>query len=83
MSYYLVTNELTKEFAIVESEIMQEIDGLIDEYGVQEVYYGQLNDDRNWDMLVEEEVKKGYRYVVLESETDDVWDFTMAGTFLS
>lgn len=83
MSYYLVTNELTKEFAIVESEIIQEIDELIDEHGVQEVYYGQLDDDRNWDMLVEEEVKKGYRYVVLESETDDVWDFTMAGTFLS
>lgn len=83
MSYYLVRNELTKEFAIVESEIMQEIDELIDEHGVQEVYYGQLNDDQNWDILVEEEVKKGYRYVVLESETDDVWDFTMAGTFLS
>ena len=83
MSYYLVTNELTKEFAIVESEIMQEIDGLIDEYGVQEVYYGQLKDDQNWDMLVEEEVKKGYRYVVLEIETDDAWDFAMAGTFLS
>ena len=72
MSYYLVRNELTKEFAIVESEIMQEIDELIDEHGVQEVYYGQLNDDQNWDMLVEEEVKKGYRYVVLEAETDDV-----------
>lgn len=83
MSYYLVRNELTKEFAIVESEIIQEIDGLIDEYEVQEVYYGQLKDDQNWDMLVEEEVKKGYRYVVLEAETDDVWDFAMAGTFLS
>lgn len=83
MSYYLVTNELTKEFAIVESEIIQEIDGLIDEYEVQEVYCGQLKDDQNWDMLVEEEVKKGYRYVVLEAETDDVWDFAMAGTFLS
>lgn len=78
MSYYLVRNELTKEFAIVESEIMQEIDELIDEHGVQEVYYGQLNDDQNWDMLVEEEVKKGYRYVVLEAETDDVWDFTLS-----
>ena len=33
MSYYLVRNELTKEFAIVESEIMQEIDELIDEHG--------------------------------------------------
>lgn len=78
MSYYLVRNELTKEFAIVESEIIQEIDGLIDEHGVQEVYYGQLNDDQNWDMLVEEEVKKGYRYVVLEIETDDAWDFTLS-----
>lgn len=78
MSYYLVRNELTKEFAIVESEIMQEIDELIDEHGVQEVYYGQLNDDQNWDILVEEEVKKGYRYVVLEAETDDVWDFTLS-----
>ena len=78
MSYYLVRNELTKEFAIVESEIIQEIDELIDEHGVQEVYYGQLNDDQNWDMLVEEEVKKGYRYVVLEAETDDVWDFTLS-----
>ena len=78
MSYYLVRNELTKEFAIVESEIIQEIDELIDEHGVQEVYYGQLDDDRNWDMLVEEEVKKGYRYVVLEVETDDVWDFTLS-----
>lgn len=78
MSYYLVRNELTKEFAIVESEIIQEIDELIDEHGVQEVYYGQLNDDQNWDMLVEEEVKKGYRYVVLEVETDDVWDFTLS-----
>ena len=48
MSYYLVRNELTKEFAIVESEIIQEIDELIDEHGVQEVYYGQLNDDQNW-----------------------------------
>ena len=83
MSYYLVRNELTKEFAIVESEIMQEIDGLIDEYRVQDIYFGQLDDDQNWDMLVEEEVKKGYRYVVLEAETDDVWDFAMAGTFLS
>ena len=46
--------------------------------GVQEVYYGQLNDDQNWDILVEEEVKKGYRYVVLEAETDDVWDFTLS-----
>lgn len=78
MSYYLVRNELTKEFAIVESEIIQEIDELIDEHGVQEVYYGQLNDDQNWDMLVEEEVKKGYRYVVLEVETDDAWDFTLS-----
>ena len=78
MSYYLVRNELTKEFAIVESEIMQEIDELIDEHGVQEVYYGQLNDDQNWDILVEEEVKKGYRYVVLEAETDDGWDFTLS-----
>ena len=78
MSYYLVRNELTKEFAIVESEIIQEIDELIDENGVQEVYYGQLDDDRNWDMLVEEEVKKGYRYVVLEVETDDAWDFTLS-----
>lgn len=78
MSYYLVTNELTKEFAIVESEIMQEIDGLIDEYGVQEVYFSQLDDDQNWDILVEEEVKKGYRYVVLEAETDDAWDFTLS-----
>lgn len=78
MSYYLVRNELTKEFAIVESEIIQEIDELIDEHGVQEVYYGQLNDDQNWDILVEEEVKKGYRYVVLEAETDDVWDFTLS-----
>ena len=78
MSYYLVRNELTKEFAIVESEIMQEIDELIDEHGVQEVYYGQLNDDQNWDILVEEEVKKGYRYVVLEAETDDAWDFTLS-----
>lgn len=78
MSYYLVRNELTKEFAIVESEIMQEIDELIDEHGVQEVYYGQLNDDQNWDILVEEEVKKGYRYVVLEIETDDAWDFTLS-----
>lgn len=78
MSYYLVRNELTKEFAIVESEIMQEIDELIDEHGVQEVYYGQLNDDQNWDMLVEEEIKKGYRYVVLEIETDDAWDFTLS-----
>lgn len=78
MSYYLVRNELTKEFAIVESEIMQEIDELIDEHGVQEVYYGQLDDDQNWDILVEEEVKKGYRYVVLEAETDDVWDFTLS-----
>lgn len=78
MSYYLVRNELTKEFAIVESEIIQEIDELIDEHGVQEVYYGQLNDDQNWDMLVEEEVKKGYRYVVLEIETDDAWDFTLS-----
>ena len=78
MNYYLVRNELTKEFAIVESEIMQEIDELIDEHGVQEVYYGQLNDDQNWDILVEEEVKKGYRYVVLEAETDDVWDFTLS-----
>lgn len=78
MSYYLVRNELTKEFAIVESEIIQEIDELIDEHGVQEVYYGQLDDDRNWDMLVEEEVKKGYRYVVLEVETDDAWDFTLS-----
>lgn len=78
MSHYLVTNELTKEFAIVESEIMQEIDGLIDEHGVQEVYYSQLNDDRNWDMLVEEEVKKGYRYVVLETGTEDAWDFTLS-----
>lgn len=78
MSYYLVRNELTKEFAIVESEIIQEIDELIDERGVQEVYYGQLNDDQNWDILVEEEVKKGYRYVVLEAETDDVWDFTLS-----
>ena len=78
MSYYLVRNELTKEFAIVESEIMQEIYELIDEHGVQEVYYGQLNDDQNWDILVEEEVKKGYRYVVLEAETDDVWDFTLS-----
>ncbi len=83
MSYYLVTNELTKEFAIVESEIMQEIDGLIDEHGVQDVYFSQLDDDQNWDMLVEEEVIKGYRYVVLEVETDDAWDFAMAGTFLS
>lgn len=78
MSYYLVRNELTKEFAIVESEIIQEIDELIDEHGVQEVYYGQLDDNRNWDMLVEEEVKKGYRYVVLEVETDDAWDFTLS-----
>ena len=78
MSYYLVRNELTKEFAIVESEIMQEIDELIDEHGVQEVYYDQLNDDQNWDILVEEEVKKGYRYVVLEIETDDAWDFTLS-----
>lgn len=79
MSYYLVRNELTKEFAIVESEIIQEIDELIDEHGVQEVYYGQLNDDQNWDMIVEEEeVKKGYRYVVLEIETDDAWDFTLS-----
>lgn len=78
MSYYLVRNELTKEFAIVESEIIQEIDELIDEHGVQEVYYCQLNDDQNWDMLVEEEVKKGYRYVVLEIETDDAWDFTLS-----
>lgn len=78
MSYYLVRNELTKEFAIVESEIIQEIDELIDEHGVQEVYYGQLSDDQNWDMLVEEEVKKGYRYVVLEIETDDAWDFTLS-----
>ena len=78
MSYYLVRNELTKEFAIVESEIMQEIYELIDEHVVQEVYYGQLNDDQNWDILVEEEVKKGYRYVVLEAETDDVWDFTLS-----
>ena len=78
MSYYLVRNELTKEFAIVESEIIQEIDELIDEHGVQEVYYGQLNDDQNWDILVEEEVKKGYRYVVLEAETDDAWDFTLS-----
>ena len=78
MSYYFVTNELTTEFAIVESEIMQEIEELIDEHGVQDVYFSQLNDDRNWDMLVEEEVKKGYRYVVLEAETDDVWDFTLS-----
>lgn len=78
MSYYLVRNELTKEFAIVESEIIKEIDELIDEHGVKEVYYGQLNDDQNWDMLVEEEVKKGYRYVVLEIETDDAWDFTLS-----
>lgn len=78
MSYHLVRNELTKEFAIVESEIIQEIDELIDEHGVQEVYYGQLNDDQNWDMLVEEEVKKGYRYVVLETGTEDAWDFTLS-----
>ena len=82
MSYYLVINELTKEFAIVESEIMQEIDGLIDEHGVQDVYFSQLDDDQNWDMLVEEEVKKGYRYVVLEADTDDAWDFTMSGTLI-
>lgn len=78
MSYYLVTNELTKEFAIVESEIMQEIDGLIDEHGVQEVYYGQLDDDQNWDELIEQQSAKGYRYVVLEIETDDTWDFMLS-----
>ena len=82
MSYYLVRNELTKEFAIVESEIIQEIDELIDEYGVQDVYFSQLDDNQNWDMLVEEEVKKGYRYVVLEADTDDAWDFTMSGTLI-
>lgn len=78
MSYCFVVNELTKEFAIVESEIMQEIDGLIDEHGVQEVYYGQLDDDQNWDELIEQQSAKGYRYVVLEIETDDAWDFTLS-----
>ena len=78
MSYYLVTNELTKEFAIVESEIMQEIDELIDEHGVQEVYFGQLDDNQNWDELIEQQSAKGYRYVVLEIETDDTWDFTLS-----
>lgn len=78
MSYYLVRNELTKEFAIVESEIMQEIDGLIDEHGVQEVYYGRLDDDENWDELIEQQSSKGYRYTVLEADTDDAWDFTLS-----
>ena len=45
MNYYFVTNELTKEFAIVESEIMQEIDELIDEHGATDIYYRQLDDD--------------------------------------
>lgn len=78
MSYYFVTNELTKEFAIVESEIMQEIDGLIDEHRVQDVYFSQLDDDQNWDELIERKSAKGYRYVVLEIETDDAWDFTLS-----
>lgn len=78
MSYYLVTNELTKEFAIVESEIMQEIDGLIDEHGVQDVYFSQLDDDQNWDELIKRETARGYKYVVLEVETDDAWDFTLS-----
>lgn len=78
MSYYLVTNELAKEFAIVESEIMQEIDGLIDEYGVQDVYFSQLDDDQNWDELIEQQSAKGYRYTVLEADTDDAWDFTLS-----
>ena len=83
MSYYLVTNELTKEFAIVESEIMQEIESIIDNHGVQEIYSSELKDDENWDKIIERESAEGYRYVVLEAETDDVWDFAMAGTFLS
>lgn len=78
MSYYFVANELTKEFAIVESEIMQEIDELIDEHGATDIYYRQLDDDQNWDELIEQQSAKGYRYVVLEIETDDAWDFTLS-----
>ena len=78
MSYYLVTNELTKEFAIVESEIMQEIDELIDEHGATDIYYRQLDDDEIWDAIIEQQSAKGYRYVVLEIETDDAWDFTLS-----
>lgn len=80
MSYYLVTNELTKEFAIVESEIMQEIESIIDDHGAQEIYYGELEDDENWDNLIEQQSAKGYRYTVLEADTDDTWDFAMSGT---
>lgn len=74
--YYFVTNEISKEFAIVEPDILAAIIELQDEYGREDIYHEEMEDSESWDQLIETEGAKGYRYVVLDDE-DDVLDFVV------
>lgn len=74
--YYFVTNEISKEFAIVEPDILAIIVEVQDTHGREDIYHREMEDSESWDQLIETEGTKGYRYVVLDDE-DDVLDFVV------
>lgn len=74
--HYLVTNEISKEFAIVEPEILAAIEALQDEHDREDIYHREMDDSENWDQLIESESSKGYRYTVLDDE-EDIYDFVL------
>lgn len=74
--HYFVTNEISKEFAIVEPEILSTIVTFQDEHGREDIYHREMDDNENWDQLIENESSKGYRYAVLDDE-DDIHDFVL------
>lgn len=74
--YYLVINEVYKEFAIVEKNFAEMIADVQDEHGCSDVYQLKLHGNTNWDKLIEEYGAKGYRYTVIDTY-QDVLDFVI------
>lgn len=72
--YYLVINDVHKEFAIVEKNYAELINDVRDEHDSSNIYLLKLSDSTNWDKLIEEYGAKGYRYTVIDTY-QDVLDF--------
>lgn len=70
--YYLIINELNKEFAIVEKNYAELIVDVQDEHDCSDVYLLQLHGNTNWDKLIEEYGNKGYRYTVIDTVQDAI-----------